>query len=582
MSAVVPAGSTGQAASLGKYRPILELGRGGMATVYLCVLQGLAGFSKLQVVKRLRLELTDDPEFRTMFLEEARLAARINHPNVVQTNEVGIDGRNIFIAMEYLEGQSLEYFVRAAAREKKPLGLDVFLPVLIDTLRGLAFAHKLKDFSGKPLDVVHRDVSPHNILVTYDGHAKVVDFGIAKASDSSQETRAGVLKGKVAYMAPEQVNDRKNVDARADVFAVGAILWRALVGKRLWRGMNDVEILLHVSKGEVPSPLTERPDLDKDIVDICMKALAPVASERYQSADELAAALEGYLPKIGGGATPKAIGEMLARLFEDQRSKVTKAIETRMSDIESLTWEDIDAPRPTSAGYFSSEPLSSQSLPSLDELPQTPDPSAADAGVETLAAPVSTPPSRSRRIGGVLLASAAVIGIVVGVASIVKRPGAQVQAPASGPDKSAAASTAAAAPNNNVELRVALTPASASVFVDDKPLVDSHFARDGAMHRVRAEAAGHETEVQLVSFDNPIVSLTFDLPKAPPNAQARPAAVHTTVISTTTAAPTASAAPSVTAAVVVAPPPATTTTAAPPPSASQTKPKLTIDNGNPW
>src|SRR5690348_2355431 len=179
MTAVVPARPSGEFASIGKYRPILELGRGGMATVHLCVLRGLGGFSKLQVVKRLRPELAEDSDFRAMFLEEARLAARISHQNVVQTNEVGVDGNNLFIAMEYLEGQSLEEFIRRAAKVEKPLKLRTLLPILSGALQGLAFAHELKDFQGRPLHVVHRDVSPHNIFVTYEGQVKLVDFGIA-------------------------------------------------------------------------------------------------------------------------------------------------------------------------------------------------------------------------------------------------------------------------------------------------------------------------------------------------------------------------------------------------------------------
>lgn len=177
---------------IGKYHLLATLGRGGMAEVFLAVIQGPAGFSKLVVLKELRPELSSEPEFLSMFLDEARLAARLQHPNVVQTNEVGHEGSRHFIAMEYLDGQPLS---RVLSRMRGQLPLPLHLRVLSETLAALHYAHELRDFDGTPLAVVHRDVTPHNVFVTYDGEVKLVDFGIAKATDSSTETRTGVLKG---------------------------------------------------------------------------------------------------------------------------------------------------------------------------------------------------------------------------------------------------------------------------------------------------------------------------------------------------------------------------------------------------
>jgi serine/threonine-protein kinase len=580
MSAVGPARSSGEAASIGKYRPILELGRGGMATVHLCVLRGLGGFSKLQVVKRLRQELVEDPELRRMFLDEARIAALINHPNVVQTNEVGLAGRNIFIAMEYLEGQSFEHFIRVAARNDKPLQLRIVLPILIDTLRGLSFAHRLKDIAGRPLKVVHRDVSPHNIFVTYEGQAKVVDFGIAKAANSSQDTRTGVLKGKVAYMAPEQVNGGKNVDGRLDVFAVGAILWRALVGKRLWRGMNDVEILLKVSKGEIPSPADEKADLDPELVAICNKALAPNADDRYATADEMAAALDRYVQKMGQPATPKEIGTMLEELSQEHRKRVARAIEERMQDLDGATWADVDAVAGTTTG----------SLPSSSNSPNGPAhtlpsgvPEGArdhEAAVGTLVTPSSntTGPAKRGRFGLMVFAVAAMAAVGLVFAFVNRAPTPAVAKT----DTSASAtvlSTPASSTTAPIDFRIAVTPPSASVFIDDSPLTAaSRYARDGAMHKIRAEATGYEPEVQLVSFDAPVVSVTFDLLRVSspttyraPLVRTAPAA-HPAPSATVTAAPVS---------VATAPPLATRAPAkAAAPDANKTK--LTIDNSNPW
>src|SRR3954465_14450059 len=225
---------------VGRYRLLGELARGGVGIVYVAAAQGPAGFSKLVALKELRPDLVEDGEFLTMFLEEARMAARLNHPNIVQTNDVdACDGRH-FIAMEYLEGRSLYHVLkRFAPRGGFPERMA--LSVLRDALAALDYAHELAGFDGQPLGFVHRDISPHNIFLTYEGHTKVIDFGIAKARDSSLETKAGVLKGRANYRAPEQLTRR--ADRRSDIFSIGAILYEVLSGRRMWQGMSEVEIL---------------------------------------------------------------------------------------------------------------------------------------------------------------------------------------------------------------------------------------------------------------------------------------------------------------------------------------------------
>src|SRR5215510_881712 len=189
---------------LGKYHLVAEIARGGMGVVYLAMVQGPGGFNKLVVVKELKPELVEEPTFLTMFLDEARLAARLSHPNIVQTNEVGSDGNRCFMAMDYLDGRGLDRVRRRAHATGQDLSLPIHLRVICDMLAGLQYAHTLADFDGTPLAIVHRDVSPQNVFVTFDGHVKLLDFGIAKAVDSLHETRVGVLKGKVSYMSPEQ------------------------------------------------------------------------------------------------------------------------------------------------------------------------------------------------------------------------------------------------------------------------------------------------------------------------------------------------------------------------------------------
>ena len=231
-SMVPPDSMTPASSRLGPYRLIACLGHGGMADVHLAVSVAEATrFQKLLVVKLLKPELGAEPEFIEMFLDEARLAARLNHPNVVHTLEVAQDRGRYFIAMEYLEGQPLNRILRSAEAMS---GLDMAtrLTLLLRALAGLDYAHELVDYDGTPLNVVHRDVSPGNILVGYDGQIKITDFGIAKARDSTIETRVGVFKGKTSYMAPEQAKPG-SVDRRADVYSAGVILWELIVGRRM-------------------------------------------------------------------------------------------------------------------------------------------------------------------------------------------------------------------------------------------------------------------------------------------------------------------------------------------------------------
>src|SRR5262245_23884883 len=211
----------------GDYRLIASLGRGGMAEVFLATRTGMVGFHKLVVVKRLRSDLLEEvhaARYRALLLDEARLAARLHHPNIVQTFEVGEHHGHPFMAMEYLDGQPLSSVLSKARRAARWVSTELALQIIADALAALAYAHDLADYDGSPLHIVHRDVSPQNIFWTYDGEIKLVDFGVAKFALKSMETEAGVVKGKLTYMAPEQARGAA-VDRRADLFVVGILLW---------------------------------------------------------------------------------------------------------------------------------------------------------------------------------------------------------------------------------------------------------------------------------------------------------------------------------------------------------------------
>ena len=461
------------AGGFGKYRLIAELGHGGMAEVFLAIASGPAGFNKLVVLKQIRDQLADDPEFLAMFLDEARLAARLNHPNVVQTNEVGEDGRRYFIAMEYLEGQPLNRVVQRLSKDGR-LSLPMHVRILIDALAGLHYAHELADFDGTPLQVVHRDATPHNIFVTYAGQVKVVDFGIAKALGSSAETRAGVLKGKISYMAPEQALGEK-VDRRADVFAVGIMLWEALAGRRPFKGQNDVVILQKLVAGEIPSPGTVRDDIPELLEAICMKALAHDREERYATAEDMQRALEAALEKLGERPQLRAVGDLVTKTFADERQRIRGVIEAQMAGIRTtgelptpelatgnrtagrLALPRIDAP-PTESGSFNASQRRSVTAVEPGSGPRT-DPSRVSSLTANTTPAELTPAVPAPAKKPIALYGVVAVAVAVAAAAIAWPRG---QAPPPPP-------TAAATPITRM-IRIESTPPGATVSENEKVL----------------------------------------------------------------------------------------------------------------
>jgi serine/threonine protein kinase len=335
---------------VGKYRIIALLGQGGMASVFLSVVPGLMGVNKLLVVKLLREEFSQDEDFLAMFLNEARLAARLNHANVVQTYEVGVEGRHHFLAMDYLDGQPL-HFVLRRAWGRSLMRLDVPVRILAETLAGLHYAHTLTDFDGTKLHVVHRDVSPQNVFITYDGQVKVVDFGIAKAAGAVGTTQSGVFKGKLAYVAPEQASGDP-VDARADIFSVGVMLWEAIAGRRFARGESPSAMLSRRLMGTEPRIREVVPDADTEIADICDRAMAHRARDRFASAADFRAALEGYLARTSPRVGAREVGLFVDELFVEEREKIRLIIDGQMKRLQR-------------------EPSTAQPIPTMDPFDDT-------------------------------------------------------------------------------------------------------------------------------------------------------------------------------------------------------------------
>lgn len=277
---------------LDRFELIAELASGGMATVFLARLGGVAGFQRFVAIKRLHPHLASDRDFIQMFLDEARIAARLHHPQVVPILEIGESEKGYYLVMEYIEGDTLARLMARSAQSQKPLPTRVAVRAALDALAGLHAAHELVDDEGKPLEIVHRDVSPQNILVGVDGSARITDFGVARAASRLTSTKSGQLKGKLSYMAPEQARG-KGIDRRADVFAMGIVLWELLARKRLFKGDGgEAETLNKVMNEPIPHVKDANPELPQALADACMRALERDIEKRPATAAIFAEELE--------------------------------------------------------------------------------------------------------------------------------------------------------------------------------------------------------------------------------------------------------------------------------------------------
>lgn len=324
-----------------RHRVLMNLGEGGMGVVKLAMVRGPQGFVKLMVLKTLHPQLVLDAEARRQFLEEARISARLVHPNIVQVYEVTEFEGAPTIVMEYLEGQSL-WTVLEECKERLPL--FVHLHILSQVLAGLQAAHDLEDYEGTSLGLIHRDVSPHNVFVLYDGQVKVLDFGIAKIHGSEVQSRTGVTKGKLRYMAPEQLSGSE-LDCRADLFSVGVMLWEALTGERLWGELSEKEIMLRLLTNQIP-PLNH-PQVPDALRRTCARALAVEREHRHPSAREFRLELEEYLSTRQYENWSEALSSILRRDFEQARRITSQLIRTQVKVLseappgEMLTLGDV-------------------------------------------------------------------------------------------------------------------------------------------------------------------------------------------------------------------------------------------------
>jgi serine/threonine-protein kinase len=446
-----------QSGAFGRYRELAILGQGGMARVLLVALDGPHGVQKLLVIKEMLPELAEDSEYVTMFCDEARLASRLDHPNVVHTYElVEKEGRYFFV-MEYLDGQPLSSIY---ARTKREIPLGILLRVFSRLLAGLHYAHELTDIDGTPLKIVHRDVTPQNVFLGYGGVVKLVDFGIAKAVGAGTKTAVGMFKGKLAYAAPEQLGDGP-IDKRADVFAVGVLLWEALAKQRINKDLAEPQLFSRRLSGDPPI-LDVAPTTPPVLAAIVTKAMAKDRNERYQSAEEMKVDLEKAIDELGVRMADEEIGAFVGGLFENERSTVRKLVKEQMT---------------TSSGRIAVPTLvrATESSPSgMHSLPRQSSGSHPSFGSKISAVPQPVP--RKWYIVG---AAVAVIGLILGISQLFRKPDKPVL-----PDVP-----------QMVDIKIAVAPTTAKITVDGIDVASPYTSktkRSGTHHKLVATLAGYK------------------------------------------------------------------------------------------
>ncbi|HTA90156.1 MAG TPA: serine/threonine-protein kinase [Polyangiaceae bacterium] len=353
--------------ALERYKLVARLGHGGMAEVFLAAWEVAPFVHRPVVIKRLHEHFTEDQNLVQMFLDEARLLCLLEHPHIVKTLEAGVIEGRCCIAMEYLEGQPLHRVLRRAYQRGK-LPIELAVSIACSMLAALDYAHDAKDASGQALEIVHRDVSPHNVFVCNDGQVKVLDFGIAKAKTQEGRTATGMVKGKVGYIAPEQAA-AEAVDRRADVWSAGVVLWEALAGTRLFKAETDAATLNLTLKGEIPTAATRRTELPVELDVILARALQRIPGLRYRSAGAMQKDLESWLEKAGHSRDQQALAGLMRELFASEIIEQRRLVSVLMarSDCTPPNPSSVRTPSSTSALIVSSASPTSADLTNVND-----------------------------------------------------------------------------------------------------------------------------------------------------------------------------------------------------------------------
>jgi len=389
---------------VGRYAIFDEIASGGMATVFLGRLMGAGGFARTVAIKRLHPQFAKDPEFVAMFLDEARLAARIRHPNVVPTLDVVASKGELFLVMEYVRGEVLSRLARAVKARGDRVPASIVVRVMSDALQGLHAAHEARDERGVSLEIVHRDVTPQNILVGADGVGRLLDFGVAKAAGRAHTTREGQIKGKLAYMAPEQLTGT-GVGRQTDVYAASVVLWEMLAGERLFAGGSETDVIAKLLKRDIKRPSELAPGIPPALDDVVMRGLAHDPDERFPTARDLCVALAACGLQEAGGL---AVGEWVEGLAEEALAERTAIV----AAIESQSDTNPQFEHPTSTPPPSQPPPSPPRAPTL---PTVTAPRLAPVG----ASPSEAPPTDVTHVAVIAAPVPSVRARVLGAGTVV-------------------------------------------------------------------------------------------------------------------------------------------------------------------
>ena len=323
----------------GKYFILDKIATGGMAEMYQAKITSVEGFEKLVAIKKILPNLTQDQDLVKMFIDEAKLAAMLFHQNIVQIYDLGSMEGAYFIAMEYIHGKDLRVLARKAKERNLPLPLEYALYIVCRICSGLDYSHSLKDVQGNPLELIHRDISPQNILITYQGEVKIVDFGIAKAAKRTADTKEGLIKGKVSYMSPEQASG-KPIDNRSDIFSTGILLYEMVTGERMFEG-SDLQVLERVRKADFEPAENLVPDLPREVCQILDRALARGVSRRYRSCGEMLADLEECLSGFPVRPSAEGLSQYMKALFADEIAAEGAALQRAEIQLSALKGESV-------------------------------------------------------------------------------------------------------------------------------------------------------------------------------------------------------------------------------------------------
>ncbi|HUJ61048.1 MAG TPA: serine/threonine-protein kinase [Kofleriaceae bacterium] len=500
--AIAEVGSTANS-----YEILAKLATGGMAELFLARGVGAAGVERYVVLKRVLRERAADVHFVRMFLDEARLAAQLQHPNVAQVYDIGKLGDSFFFTMEYVHGETVRALLHRSHALRSPIPIPNVLAIGAGAAAGLHHAHERIGMDGRPLGIVHRDVSPSNLMVSFEGNVKVVDFGVAKAAHRAHETRSGTMKGKISYMSPEQCRGAP-LDRRSDLFSLGIVMWEMLTSERLYKRGSDFDTMAAIVSEPPDPPSRHRADVPRELDEIVLRLLAKSPDDRFQTGDELLERLEGSGVRTGHVVSIAALGRTMRELF-GQRPEPWIELATQDTHAEAFTVTSEPIPKELAVVAPAELDLGLGAVPDLsashrDSMPlQVPVPPAAPRSASASIA--AAPRPRARRWPVVLAVALPAIAVAIAIAlhaapdhrddgstHVIAPPDAPVaiaMTPQPPPPPAPPLDAAEAAPP------VAAAEAAPPVDAGEAPIVRGHPARRSGDELVRELQAGHYAEV---------------------------------------------------------------------------------------